>query len=51
MAAMAKSSGEVLRLDFNCRLTVQFATIYRELDDALGLTTMAGASRCADGPE
>jgi hypothetical protein len=36
MAAMAKSSGEVLRLEFNRRLTVQFAAVYRELDDAFG---------------
>jgi hypothetical protein len=56
MAAMAnpagESSGEVLRLDFNRRLMVQFrgsvvtsdagVLAHRELDDAHGLATMAG---------
>src|SRR4051812_12605484 len=46
-AAMANPVGEtksgVLRLDFDRRLTLQFrGSAYRELDDALGLTALAG---------
>jgi hypothetical protein len=52
-----ESKGEALRLDFHRRLTLQFRgsivtsdaglLAYRELDDALGLSAMAG-ERLAD---
>jgi Transposase DDE domain group 1 len=52
-----ESKGEALRLDFDRRLTLQFRGLivtsdagllaYRELDDALGLSSMAG-ERVAD---
>jgi hypothetical protein len=52
-----ESKGEALRLDFDRRLTLQFRGLivtsdagllaYRELDDALGLSAMAG-ERVAD---